>query len=77
MRERGVPQDYAAAAKFFRKAADQGKAEAQAMLGTMYFFGRGVPKDRTAQLTGSDASRSAPSARLVGARILKKVGLSD
>jgi uncharacterized protein len=40
-----VPQDYAAAASWYRKAADQGHARAQFNLGTMYFLGQGVPQD--------------------------------
>ncbi len=41
----GVPQDYAAAASWLRKAADQGHATAQYNLGVMYENGRGVPQD--------------------------------
>ena len=41
----GVPQDYAEAVKWFRKAADQGDADAQNNLGQMYITGQGVPKD--------------------------------
>ena len=32
----GVPQDYTKAAEWYRKAAEQGNAEAQAKLGYMY-----------------------------------------
>src|SRR5215472_6965852 len=39
---RGVPQDYAEAAKWFRKAADQGNADAQYGLGLLYFKGLAV-----------------------------------
>jgi TPR repeat protein len=42
---RGVPQDYAEAVKWFRKAADQGMARAQSDLGFMYADGQGVPQD--------------------------------
>jgi uncharacterized protein len=42
---RGVPQDDALAAKWYRLAADQGHARAQNNLGAMYAHGRGVPKD--------------------------------
>ena len=42
---RGVPQDYAEAAKLMRQAADQGHAEAQATLGALYQSGRGVLQD--------------------------------
>jgi len=42
---RGVPQDYAEAMKWYRKADDQGHANAQFNLGFMYYYGRGVPQD--------------------------------
>ena len=42
---RGMPQDYAEAAKCYRKAADQGYARAQYNLARMYAHGRGVPSD--------------------------------
>ena len=41
----GVPQDYAEAVNWYRKAADQGNADAQSNLGWMYCTGRGVPQD--------------------------------
>ena len=41
----GVPQDYAAAASWYRKAAEQGYARAQNNLGVMYDNGEGVPQD--------------------------------
>ena len=41
----GAPQDYVEAAKWTRKAAEQGHATAQANLGLMYAKGEGVPKD--------------------------------
>lgn len=47
----GVGRDYAAAAKWFRAAADKGMARAQYDLGVLYERGRGVPLD-TAQATG-------------------------
>lgn len=37
--------DYPQAMLWWRKAADQGDAEAQAAVGWLYFNGRGVPKD--------------------------------
>jgi TPR repeat protein len=41
-----VAQDYAEAARWFRKAAEQGDAtEAQFRLGHMYYQGQGVPQD--------------------------------
>ena len=41
----GVPQDYATAVTWYRKAAEKGLVEAQSQLGSMYFNGRGVPQD--------------------------------
>jgi TPR repeat protein len=41
----GVPRDSAAAAKWYRRAAEQGYAVAQNNLGLMYATGEGVPKD--------------------------------
>ena len=41
----GVPQDYKEAVKWWRKAAEQGDAEAQSNLGEMYYKGEGVPQD--------------------------------
>jgi len=38
-------KDYESAAKFFRKAAEQGDAQAQLKLGMLYATGRGVPLD--------------------------------
>ena len=45
---RGVPQDFAEAATWYRKAAEQGDAGAQYHLGLMYAEGRGVPQDAAA-----------------------------
>lgn len=41
----GTPQDYAAAAKWYRLAAEQGNASAQNNLGVMHDEGEGVPQD--------------------------------
>ena len=41
----GVQQDNAAAALWFRKAAEQGYVPAQSNLGTLYLYGRGVTQD--------------------------------
>ncbi len=41
----GVPQDYVEAAKWFRKAADQGLVGAQYSLGVAHMNGQGVPQD--------------------------------
>lgn len=40
-----IPQDYQQAAGSYRKAAEQGHADAQHNLGVSYFNGQGVPKD--------------------------------
>jgi TPR repeat protein len=40
-----VPQDYAEAVRWYRKAAEQGLASAQFDLGLMYASGQGVPQD--------------------------------
>ncbi len=42
---RGVWQDHALAARWYRMAAKQGHAAAQFNLGGLYFEGQGVPKD--------------------------------
>jgi hypothetical protein len=39
------PQDFAQAAAWFRKAAEQGDAEAQYSLVGLYYIGQGVPQD--------------------------------
>ena len=41
----GVPEDDAEAVKWYRKAAEQGDADAQSNLGGMYANGWGVPED--------------------------------
>ena len=40
-----VPRDYARAAQWFRRAAEQGEPFAQWRLGVMYLNGHGVPQD--------------------------------
>jgi len=40
-----VPQDYAEAACWYRKAADQADADAQRNLAYVYYIGQGVPQD--------------------------------
>ena len=42
---RGVPQDDMEAVRWYRRAAEQGDADAQVNLGFMYDEGRGVPQD--------------------------------
>ena len=41
----GIPQDYAKATSWYRKAAEQGNAPAQTSLGVMYEKGIGVMQD--------------------------------
>jgi TPR repeat protein len=41
----GVAKDSAEAARWYRKAAEQGHAAAQKNLGVMYAHGEGVPQD--------------------------------
>ena len=43
----GVKEDYAEAVKWYRKAAEQGQAEAQFTLGLFYYCGNGVKQDYT------------------------------
>jgi len=60
-----VPQDYAAAVRWFSLAAEQGHVVAQATLGAYYWAGRGVPLDLgkayfwsvLAQAGGDEASK--------------------
>jgi len=40
-----VPQDYAEAVRWYRKAAEQGHTRAQTNLGLMYDSGQGVPQN--------------------------------
>jgi TPR repeat protein len=40
-----VSRDYAAAARWYRRAAVSGNALAQSTLGDMYYYGRDVPQD--------------------------------
>ena len=40
-----MSQDYVAAVSWYRKAADQGAADAQSSLGFRYSLGEGVPQD--------------------------------
>ena len=46
-----VRQDYAEAAKWFRRAAKKGEANSQFFLGMMYEKGEGVPQDDDEALT--------------------------
>jgi TPR repeat protein len=45
MSGKGVAQDTAEAVTWYRKAAEQGNADAENTLGAIYAEGRGVPRD--------------------------------
>jgi uncharacterized protein len=49
----GVPRSQAEAAKWYRKAADQGDDMAQFNVGTMYVNGQGVRQDLVRHTCGS------------------------
>jgi TPR repeat protein len=70
----GVPQNYTEAAKWFRKAADQGNNGSQAHLGDMYSDGRGVSKDKIEAYAWYNISAASNSTDL--ARYAKN-GMSD
>ena len=64
----GIPQDDAEAVQWFRRAAEQGHAEAQFGLGLMYSTGKGVPQDYVAahlffNLAGAKGDEEARKAR--------------
>jgi TPR repeat protein len=63
----GLAQDYAEAAKWYRMAAEQGNADAQATLGFRYERGQGVPRDYVLahmwlSLAAANGSSAAPQA---------------
>ena len=69
----GVPENDAEAVKWFRKAAEQGDADAQYNLGVMYANGEGVLKDEAEAVPGWLPSRCI---RLVSVAIPDE-GLTD
>ena len=78
----GVPQDYAEAVKWYRKAADQGDAFAQYNLGVMYDNGEGVPQDQAEAVKWyrkaaeqGDAERPVQPRRHVRQRLGRAAGL--
>jgi len=69
----GVPQDYGAAVRWYRLAAEQGKASAQYNLGVSYAKGQGVLQDYVqahmwVNLAGGQGQVGAAKAR----RIIEK-----
>jgi TPR repeat protein len=62
---KGVAQDHMEAARWTRKAADQGLAEAQSNLGDMYFKSKGVAQDH---MEAARWTRKAANQGLVEAR---------
>ena len=66
-------QNYSGAARWFRRAADQGHANAQAVLGSLYAVGLGVPKD----FVKSYAWVSLALPRLAGRMRDRAVALQD
>ena len=57
----GVPKDSAEAARWWRKAAEQGHANAQSKLGAMYADGVGVLKDEIEALAWFSVSAASGS----------------
>lgn len=51
-----MPQDYAQAALWYRKAAEQGVAEAQCKLGAWHGMGQSVPQDYVEAYFWSDVA---------------------
>ena len=81
---KGVSQDYAEAARWYRKAADQGYAKAQHDLGYMYSQGSGVTQDyaeaarwyRKAANEGDESARRALGSMKIGLTARSKINLS-
>ena len=44
----GIPQNYEAAVRWYRLAAERQNSRAQHKLGLMYYHGHGVPQDKKA-----------------------------
>ena len=76
----GVLQDYSEAARWYRLAAEQGLAAAQAMLGGMYRSGLGVPQDfaRSVRWTRLAAAQEDANAQLaLGAAYRDGLGVPE
>jgi hypothetical protein len=59
----GVPRDPTEAAKWLRKAADLGLAQAETSLGAMYASGEGVPQSRAEAIRWTRAAADQGDAR--------------
>jgi hypothetical protein len=71
-------KDFEEAAKWYRRAADQGEAGAQGMLGAFYLKGLGVPKDELAAAKWTRRSADQGNAKaqsLLGSLYTKGVGV--
>jgi len=73
--EEGVPQNYAAAVKWYAKAAEKGIAGAQFNLGLMYYTGRGVPQDKISAYALWDiaAAKGLVEAKKIKDKIIEKM----
>ena len=68
-----MPEDKAEALKWYRKAADQGHAQAQAMLGIAYGEGFGVPQDYIQSYMWHNLASAQGEAREVKLELSKKM----
>jgi TPR repeat protein len=76
----GVPQDYKAAVKWYRLAAEQGDASAQFNLGLMYKNGQGVPQNYIMaymwfNLAAANGDKGAVKGRDIVAKLLTQADL--
>ena len=65
---RGVAQDFANAAKWYRRAAEEGDTVSQTYLGFLYYCGRGVPQNDVLahmwfSLSAANGSKTAAETR--------------
>jgi hypothetical protein len=77
-----VPQDHTQAAKWFRKAADQGNADGQVYLGHCYYEGHGVERDEIRamvmfRLAAEQGHEQAIKFRDQGMKVLTKQDLDQ
>ena len=75
----GLPQDYAEAFKWTRKAAEQGYAEAQFKLALCYGVGEGVPQDYFSTYVWSNLAASSGEEKAIKLRdaIAKELSPAD